>query len=147
MNRLLIYFPVLLLILYLNGLAFANQGFITTTSGLSYKDLKIGEGEEAKAGDIAKIHFVGWLDNKGNRGKELYNSRKEKSPVAFVIGTDKIIKGWNEGVLGMRPGGSRLLRVPAHLGYGAQNVMEIIPPNTPLIFIIELIELDHTDGL
>jgi FKBP-type peptidyl-prolyl cis-trans isomerase 2 len=74
-------------------------------------------------------------------GKEIFNARKQKKPVSFQIGTDKVMQGWNEGVIGMRPGGSRMLRIPPELGYGAKAVDDVVPPHAHLIFIIELLEL------
>ncbi len=87
------------------------------------------------------IFCFGWLDDSGRKGKEIYNSRQWRDPVAFVIGTDKVMQGWNEGVTGMKPGGRRLLMLPPALGYGARSVDDIIPANARLIFVIELLEL------
>ena len=115
--------------------------FTTLPSGLEYKDLKVGSGSEAQLGDIALIHFVGWLDEKGQQGKEIYSSRMKQEPTSFVIGRDKVMKGWNEGVIGMRVGGTRLLRIPPELGYGAKAVEDVVPANAHLQFIIELIEI------
>lgn len=122
--------------------AIAADAFQITPQGLLYKDLKPGSGNIAAVGDVATMHFTGWLDDAGSKGKELYNTRRQGKPVAFVIGTDRVMQGWNEGVIGMRPGGKRLLKVPPSLGYGSRGVEDIIPPNARLIFIIDLIDVE-----
>ena len=141
MNKLFTCISAMLLLVALTGISTANEAFIVTPSGLEYKDLKIGNGLEAQLGETAVIHFVGWLNDNGQRGKEFFNSRKEKQSVAFQIGTDKVMQGWNEGVLGMQAGGTRMLRVPPELGYGAKAVDDVVPSHAHLIFIIELLEL------
>jgi FKBP-type peptidyl-prolyl cis-trans isomerase len=140
MNKLYVFIGAVLLVLALVGTASA-ESFTILPSGLEYKNLKVGSGSEAQLGDIALIHFVGWLDKKGQRGQEIYNSRIEQEPVSFVIGTDKVMQGWNEGVIGMKVGGTRLLRIPPELGYGAKAVEEVVPANAYLQFIIELLEI------
>ena len=96
----------------------------------------------AAIGDVATIHFVGWLDSDAAKGKEFYNTRKEHKPVSFVVGTDKVMPGWNDGVTGMKQGGKRLLKLPPALGYGSKGVQDTIPPNARLIFVIDLIQLE-----
>ena len=140
MSKLYLSISVALLLLVVSGISHAEQ-FITTPSGLQFKDLKIGNGEAVQLGSTAVIHFIGWVDENGQRGKEIYNSRKEKQPISFVVGTDKLMQGWNEGVIGMRPGGTRLLRVPPNLGFGAKAVENVIPPNAHMQFVIELLEV------
>jgi FKBP-type peptidyl-prolyl cis-trans isomerase len=88
------------------------------------------------------MHFVGWLEERGEKGREIYNTRGRGMPVSFVIGTDRIMQGWNEGVIGMRSGGKRLIKVPAELGYGARGAQDVVPPNAGLIFVIELLNLE-----
>jgi FKBP-type peptidyl-prolyl cis-trans isomerase len=114
----------------------------TTPAGARYRDLQPGNGEIAAPGDIATMHFTGWLDDNGSKGREFYNSRSEGTPVSFVIGTDRVMPGWNDGIVGMRQGGKRLLLLPPALGYGARGVQDIVPPNASLIFIIELLDLE-----
>ena len=126
----------------MSAVVFATGGFISTGKGLQYKDLKSGAGEHAETGDVATIHFASWLDDAGRKGRGIYNTRNHSHPVSFVIGTDRIMPGWNEGVIGMRPGGKRLLKIPAELGYGARGVQDVVPPNASLIFVIELLELE-----
>ena len=140
MNKLYVFIGVVLLVLALVGSASA-ESFTIMPSGLKYKDLKVGSGLEAQLGDIALIHFVGWLDEKGQRGKEIYNSRMQQKPMSFVIGTDKVMQGWNEGVIGMRVGGTRLLRIPPELGYGTKAVEDVVPANSYLQFTIELLKI------
>ena len=140
MNKLYIYLSTVLLLLVFAGVSQAEP-YTLLPSGLEYKDLKIGSGVEAKPGDTATIHFVGWVDEKGQRGNEIYNSRKEREPVSFVIGSDKVLQGWNEGVIGMKAGGTRLLRIPPELGYGEKAVEDVVPADSYLQFIIELFEV------
>jgi len=120
----------------------AAESFQITPQGAQYKDLKPGSGNMAAVGDVATMHFTGWLDDAGSKGKELYNTRRQGKPVAFVIGTERVMQGWNEGVIGMRPGGKRLLKIPPSMGYGSKGVEDIIPPDARLIFIIDLIDVD-----
>ena len=114
---------------------------MTTGKGVEYRDLKPGAGEPAQIGDVATIHFVGWLDDKGVKGREIYDTHRRGEPVSFVIGTERVMQGWNEGVIGMKPGGKRLVKVPAELGYGSRGVEDVVPPNARLIFVIDLLEL------
>jgi FKBP-type peptidyl-prolyl cis-trans isomerase len=133
---------LLLLAFSMAGHAFAAGGFITTGKGVQYRDLRPGAGAPAEVGDVATLHFTGWLDDKGGKGRELYNTHSRGDPVSFVIGTDRVMPGWNEGVIGMRPGGKRLVKVPAELGYGARGVQDVVPPNAGLIFVMELMALE-----
>jgi len=142
MNTLVRSAALLLLVCSMTGHVLAAGGFMTTVGGVEYKDLKPGMGEGAEVGDVATIQFVGWLDEKGGKGRELYDTHTRNDPVSFVIGTDRVMQGWNEGVIGMKPGGKRLVKVPAELGYGSRGVQDVVPPNARLIFVIELLELD-----
>jgi peptidylprolyl isomerase len=98
-------------------------------------------GAVAETGKIAVIHFTGWIDNNGKKGEEFFSSHDQGKPVAFKIGTDMVIEGWNRGVVGMQEGGRRRLMVPSELGYGAGGAADIVPPNADLIYDIELIEV------
>jgi FKBP-type peptidyl-prolyl cis-trans isomerase len=131
-----------LLLASLAGGVFAAGGFTATGTGLEYRDLKPGSGEYAAVGDVATIHFTGWLDDRGQQGREIYNTRGRRPPVSFVIGTERVMPAWNEGVIGMQAGGRRLVKVPGHLGYGAKGVPGEVPSNARLIFMIELLQLD-----
>lgn len=123
--------------------ALAAGALHTTPQGARYRDLQTGSGASAAAGDVAIIHFIGWLDSNGNKGREIYNSRRDGKPVAFVIGTDRVMPGWNVGVTGMQQGGRRLLMLPPELGFGSGGVDDVIPPDAPLIFLIELVGLER----
>jgi FKBP-type peptidyl-prolyl cis-trans isomerase FkpA len=142
MTRPITFVGVMILIVAFGGIPATAGQFAETAGGLQYKDLKVGAGRPAADGDTAKIHFIGWVDESGRPGREIYNSRKEGKPVSFVIGTDKVMQGWNEGIVGMRSGGNRLLRIPPELGYGQKAVDDLVPPNAHLIFVIELLELE-----
>ena len=141
MTKLLRNTLLILMLAILAGTTMADP-MQTTPGGARYRDLQPGSGEIAAPGDIATMHFTGWLDDGGNKGREFYNSRREGTPVSFVIGTDRVMPGWNEGILGMQPGGRRLLLLPPSLGYGTRGVQGIVPPDASLIFIIELLELE-----
>jgi FKBP-type peptidyl-prolyl cis-trans isomerase len=107
----------------------------TTPSGLKYYELKVGGGKAAKAGDNVKVHYTGWLTS----GKKFDSSLDRNEPFEFKLGAGMVIKGWDEGVAGMKVGGKRQLRVPPNLGYGAQGAGGVIPPNAELIFDVELL--------
>lgn len=142
MKRCLCKIVMLFLLVPLATVLIAADAFQMTTQGLLYKDLKPGSGETAAMGDVATIHFTGWLDAAGQKGKEIYNSHRYNEPLSFVVGTDRVMQGWNEGVIGMRAGGKRLLKVPPSLGYGSKGVEDIIAPDARLIFIIDLIDVE-----
>ena len=142
MKRSSILLPLFLLLSALLGApgsVIADESFRAGPDGLRLKDLQLGEGPEARAGMVATIHFIGWLDDQGARGREIYNSRAEGREVSFVIGTDGVMQGWNEGVIGMQPGGARMLLVPPGLAYGDRAIDGVIPANASLMFRIELI--------
>jgi FKBP-type peptidyl-prolyl cis-trans isomerase len=141
MTKLLRTTLLMLMLTLLAGTAAAGP-MLTTPAGTRYRDLQPGSGETAAAGDIATMHFTGWLDVGGHKGREFYNSRSEGTPVSFVIGTERVMPGWNDGIIGMRPGGRRLLLLPPEMAYGAKGVQDIVPPNSSLIFIIELLDLE-----
>jgi FKBP-type peptidyl-prolyl cis-trans isomerase len=119
------------------------DGFRSVKGGMQVKDMQTGTGPVASEGMVATIQFTGWLDNQGVRGKELYNSRNSGQPVSFVIGTDKVMSAWNEGVLGMRAGGRRMLLVPPGMAYGKRAIDDVIPADSSLQFIIELVRLEE----
>jgi len=108
---------------------------VLTKSGLKYWELKKGSGPVAKAGDQVKVHYTGWLTD----GKKFDSSLDRGEPFAFKLGAGMVIKGWDEGVAGMKVGGKRQLRIPAELGYGARGAGGAIPPNAELIFDVELL--------
>jgi FKBP-type peptidyl-prolyl cis-trans isomerase FkpA len=108
---------------------------VTTPSGLKYEDLKVGTGAEAKAGQTVSVHYTGWLMD----GKKFDSSVDRKQPFEFPLGMGRVIKGWDEGVQGMKVGGKRKLTIPPGLGYGARGAGGAIPPNATLIFDVELL--------
>jgi FKBP-type peptidyl-prolyl cis-trans isomerase FkpA len=110
---------------------------VTTASGLKYEDTKVGTGAEAKAGQTAVVHYTGWLTD----GKKFDSSKDRGQPFSFPLGGGRVIKGWDEGVQGMKIGGSRKLTIPANLGYGASGAGGVIPPNATLVFEVDLLEL------
>lgn len=113
------------------------KGFIKTASGLMYKDRKVGKGTSAKAGDKVTVHYKGWLDN----GQVFDSSRRPgRDPFSFTLGRGEVIKGWDEGIVGMKPGGVRELIIPPSLGYGDQDLGNI-PPNSTLHFEVELLKV------
>jgi FKBP-type peptidyl-prolyl cis-trans isomerase FkpA len=108
---------------------------VTTSSGLQYIDLKIGAGATAHVGQNVSVHYTGWLEN----GKKFDSSVDRGQPFSFPLGAGRVIKGWDEGVQGMKVGGKRKLTIPSNLGYGARGAGGAIPPNATLIFEVELL--------
>lgn len=115
---------------------------VKTPSGLEYIDLKIGTGDEAKPGKAVTVHYTGWLDEKGERGKKFDSSFDRGRPFVFPLGAGRVIRGWDEGVAGMKVGGKRTLLIPPHLGYGSRGAGNTIPPNARLIFDVELLKVE-----
>ena len=114
---------------------------VTTPSGLKYEDLTPGKGEPVQPGQTAVVHYTGWLDENGKQGTKFDSSRDKGQPFPFRVGVGEVIRGWDEGVAGMRPGGKRRLTIPPELGYGARGAGGVIPPNATLIFEVELLEV------
>ena len=110
-----------------------------TASGLQYQDQTVGTGAEAVKGKQVKVHYTGWLDQNGTKGKKFDSSVDRGDPFEFPLGAGMVIKGWDEGVQGMKVGGKRTLIIPADLGYGARGAGGAIPPNATLIFDVELL--------
>ena len=112
---------------------------VTTTSGLQYEDVVEGSGEVAKAGAYVTVHYTGWLFNDGVQGSKFDSSKDRGQPFEFPLGAGHVIKGWDEGVQGMKVGGTRRLVIPAALGYGARGAGGVIPPNATLLFEVDLL--------
>jgi len=110
---------------------------VTTESGLTYLDMTVGTGRLAELGDTASVHYTGWLAD----GKKFDSSVDRKEPFSFRLGAGQVIKGWDEGLMGMKIGGKRKLTIPPQLGYGARGAGGVIPPNATLTFDVELLDL------
>lgn len=106
-----------------------------TASGLKYTDLQEGTGDEAQAGKTVEVHYTGWLEN----GTKFDSSKDRNQAFRFPLGAGHVIRGWDEGVAGMKVGGKRRLTIPSDLGYGARGAGGVIPPNATLIFEVELL--------
>jgi FKBP-type peptidyl-prolyl cis-trans isomerase FkpA len=135
------------LAVFINGLAVGQRANldpakvsgppVKTASGLEYWDIKQGNGAEAKPGNKVTVHYTGWLKN----GVKFDSSIDRHKPFEFELGAGTVIKGWDEGVAGMKVGGKRQLRIPPKLGYGKEGAGALIPPNSTLIFDIELLQV------
>ena len=110
---------------------------VTTASGLQYWEIKKGTGKPAQAGKKVSVHYTGWLTD----GKEFDSSRDSGEPIPFQLGVGQVIKGWDEGIAGMKVGGKRQLRIPPALGYGPRGFGSSIPPNATLVFDVELMDV------
>ena len=110
---------------------------ITTPSGLIYVDLSEGEGEAALAGQRVSVHYTGWLTD----GTKFDSSKDRNDPFDFPLGAGHVIRGWDEGVQGMKVGGVRKLTIPPQLGYGERGAGGVIPPNATLVFEVELLKI------
>ncbi|HEY6083743.1 MAG TPA: FKBP-type peptidyl-prolyl cis-trans isomerase [Nitrospira sp.] len=111
---------------------------VTTPSGLQYVDQVLGSGASAEAGKTATVHYTGWLEN----GKKFDSSVDRGEPFSFPLGAGRVIKGWDEGVRGMKIGGKRRLTIPSNLGYGARGAGNVIPAHATLIFDVELLGIE-----
>ncbi|MFM9163039.1 MAG: FKBP-type peptidyl-prolyl cis-trans isomerase [Methylocystis sp.] len=112
-----------------------------TASGLKIIDNKIGSGASPKIGQTCVMHYTGWLYINGAKGKKFDSSRDRGEPFEFAIGQGKVIPGWDEGIETMKVGGKRTLIIPPQLGYGAAGAGASIPPNSTLIFDVELLDV------
>ena len=112
-----------------------------TSSGLQYEDVKVGTGDSPKTGQLAVVHYTGWLWENGVKGKKFDSSVDRGQPFTFPVGQGRVIKGWDEGVATMKVGGKRILLIPPALGYGSRGAGGAIPPNATLIFEVELLEI------
>ena len=109
----------------------------TTDTGLKIEDLECGDGAEAKSGDSVKVHYTGTLED----GTKFDSSLDRGEPFNFQLGGGMVIKGWDEGIVGMKEGGKRKLTIPSELGYGDQGFPPDIPPGATLLFEVELVEV------
>ncbi|MFC3147216.1 FKBP-type peptidyl-prolyl cis-trans isomerase [Piscinibacterium candidicorallinum] len=111
----------------------------TTESGLQIEDVVVGNGAEAVPGTRVTVHYTGWLLENGQRGKKFDSSVDRGQPFQFPLGAGRVIRGWDEGVAGMKVGGKRVLTIPAALGYGERGAGGVIPPGATLVFEVELL--------
>jgi FKBP-type peptidyl-prolyl cis-trans isomerase FkpA len=107
----------------------------TTASGLTIEEMTVGTGAAAAAGQSVTVHYTGWLTN----GTKFDSSKDRNDPFVFPLGAGRVIKGWDEGVQGMKVGGKRKLTIPPALGYGARGAGSVIPPDATLVFEVELL--------
>lgn len=139
MNRLIV--AVVALSVVFAAAAGAAENVVRTKSGLAYEDVKVGRGKAAKSGDKVIVDYTGWLDQGMKKGKKFDSSHDRAKPFTFTLGGGQVIKGWDEGVAGMKVGGKRILYIPPKLGYGDRGSGRAIPPNADLIFEVDLIEV------
>lgn len=114
----------------------------SSMSNLIKTDVKLGDGAEAKSGQAVTVHYTGWLYDAAaaeHKGKKFDSSRDRNDPFIFQLGVGQVIKGWDQGVEGMKVGGQRTLIIPAEMGYGARGAGGAIPPNATLLFDVELL--------
>ena len=126
------------------GLSFAGYA-VADSSGLTKIDVKIGTGKEATPGKMVSVHYTGWLFDKSatdNKGKKFDSSRDRPGNFTFPLGAGRVIKGWDQGVQGIKVGGQRTLIIPSSMGYGARGAGSIIPPNATLVFDVELMGVE-----
>jgi FKBP-type peptidyl-prolyl cis-trans isomerase FkpA len=139
------YFVVVALLAGASGMAQTDNSAPTKVTGkaktglggLQYWDITVGTGATASSGKTVKVHYTGWLTS----GKKFDSSKDRGQPFSFPLGAGQVIKGWDEGVAGMKVGGKRQLRIPPEMGYGARGAGGVIPPNATLIFDVELLEV------
>jgi len=138
MKKLLLFLAAMSLFV---GVGYMQDKYVTTTSGLKYMDTKVGTGAEAKKGMDVTVHYTGWLYINGQRGTKFDSSVDSGRPFNFKLGGGQVIKGWDEGVAGMKIGGKRELIIPPNLGYGARGAAGVIPPNATLDFEVQLLKV------
>ena len=118
------------------------MAMIKTASGLQYEDTTPGTGAEAKKGQTCVMHYTGWLWTNSKKGSKFDSSLDRNDPFTFELGAGEVIRGWDEGVAGIKVGGKRTLLIPPELGYGARGAGGVIPPNATLLFEVELLGLE-----
>ena len=116
----------------------------TGITQLQQQDVKVGQGAEARKGNVVRVHYTGWLydaSRPDKRGQKFDSSKDGNTPFDFTLGAQEVIPGWDEGVAGMKVGGTRLLTIPPAMGYGARGAGGVIPPNATLVFEVDLLEV------
>ena len=120
------------------GVPMADTGI----TQLQKTDTKVGDGAEARAGQVVRVHYSGWLydaSRPDKRGQKFDSSKDSNQPFDFTLGAKEVIPGWDEGVAGMKVGGTRILTIPPAMGYGARGAGGVIPPNATLVFEVDLL--------
>lgn len=141
MQRILTIWPLVVTILAAGCGGSTETGTVTE---LIREDARVGVGAEAQPGRRVVVHYTGWLYEESRpdrKGAKFDSSRDRNEPFSFSLGAGEVIRGWDEGVAGMRVGGQRTLTIPPNLGYGAQGAGGVIPPNATLLFEVELLEI------
>ena len=113
----------------------------TTPSGLQFTDSVVGDGDEAASGQFVTVHYTGWLYEDGEQGAKFDSSRDRNDPFEFSLGAGMVIKGWDEGVAGMKVGGRRKLTIPPDMGYGSRGAGGVIKGNETLVFVVDLLNV------
>lgn len=127
--------------LLLGAAGFGQGKMVTLPSGLKYVDLVVGTGDEAVNGATLDMHYTGWLYENSKRGRKFDSSHDRGRPFSFKLGSGMVIKGWDQGIKGMKVGGKRELIIPPALGYGSRGAGNVIPPNATLEFEVELLKV------
>lgn len=136
---------IITLILAYPAMGLAQGSPILLASGLEYMDLVTGSGRSADVGDVVTVHLQGWLSQSGQKGQKFISTIDAGQAVSFKVGTERVMPAWNQGVNGMTVGGIRRLWVPAPLGFGAKGAGDVVPPNTDLIFEMELMDIQPSE--
>ena len=136
-----LFVSAILLALAVAPLLALAAGEVTTPSGLRIIDVKPGTGPVPQAGQTVTVNYTGWLFVDGKKGKKFDSSLDRGEPFSFMLGQGQVIKGWDEGVAGMKVGGKRQLRIPPDLAYGEKGYSGLIPPNSTLIFDVKLVDV------
>ena len=123
------------------SLMFTGVAAADIASELKVIDHKLGQGALAEKGKRVAVHYTGWLNEGGKRGPKFDSSVDRRKPFRFALGAGQVIKGWDQGVAGMKVGGKRTLEIPSTLAYGTRGAPPVIPPNASLIFDVELLEV------
>jgi FKBP-type peptidyl-prolyl cis-trans isomerase len=141
MQRILTTWPLVITIL---AACCGSSPETDTVTELIKQDARVGSGAEALSGRTVTVHYTGWLydaSRPDRKGAKFDSSRDRNEPFSFNLGGGEVIRGWDEGVAGMRVGGQRTLTIPADMGYGARGAGGVIPPNATLLFDVELLEV------